>query len=63
MEIRCNNCNKLLFKCNLAGGQVEIVCPKCKCKNVFDFNVKHIIIRGIESPVFKIALSHTLDRI
>ena len=63
MEIRCNNCGKLLFKCNLTGGQLEIICSKCKTKNLFDFDIKKIIIRQRVTPVIKVALSHTIDRI
>lgn len=35
LDFRCKKCNKLLFKGKFIG-KVEIVCNRCKNKNVFD---------------------------
>ena len=31
-ELRCVNCNKLLFKHNLRDGLIEVKCPDTRCK-------------------------------
>ena len=39
IEQRCKRCNKLLFKGKFIG-KVEIICNRCKNKNIFDINNK-----------------------
>ena len=38
-EHRCQRCNKLLFIGKFKG-KIEILCPRCKQKNLFDINNK-----------------------
>ncbi|MFA6252224.1 MAG: Com family DNA-binding transcriptional regulator [Candidatus Paceibacterota bacterium] len=37
-EYRCSNCNKLLFKGNIAEGKIEIKCRGCKDINTIQID-------------------------
>lgn len=33
-SLRCGKCNKLLAKGHLEAGEIELFCPRCKCRIV-----------------------------
>lgn len=50
IELRCKKCHKLLARVDSSiEGEIEIVCPRCKIKNVWSFRRPKIY--DIKPPV------------
>lgn len=35
VEVRCENCKRLLFEADITKGKVRKICPRCKKVNIF----------------------------